>query len=59
MTNRQLEQINEQLPQGETFNRAYQAFEGDIRVISEDDAGNEYRYTVRFDEGDNATIERM
>ena len=56
MTARQIEQIKAQLPEGETLNRMYRAIEGDIRVISRDKSGNEYRYTVRFDENDNVTI---
>ena len=56
MTVRQIEQIKAQLPEGETLNRMYRAIEGDIRVISRDKSGNEYRYTVRFDENDNVTI---
>ncbi len=56
MTARQIEQIKAQLPKGETLNRMYRAIEGDIRVISRDCIGNEYRYTVRFDESDNVTI---
>ena len=56
MTARQIEQIKAQLPEGETLNRMYRAIEGDIRVISRDTQGNEYRYTVRFDKDDNVTI---
>ena len=59
MTNKQIEQVKAQLPQGERFNRAYSAFEGRIRVISRDKEGREYRYAVRFDADDNVTIERM
>ena len=56
MTARQIEQVRAQLPEGETLNRMYRAIEGDVRVISRDKSGNEYRYTVRFDENDNVTI---
>ena len=59
MTKKQLEQVKAQLPQGQRFERAYRAFEGDIRVISRDKRGNEYRYTVRFDRDGNVTIESM
>ena len=59
MTKKQLEQVKAQLPQGQRFDRAYRAFEGDIRLISRDKRGNEYRYTVRFDRDGNASIERM
>ena len=56
MTYKQISQIKEQPPEGETLNRMYRAIEGDIRVISRDSHGNEYRYTVFFDENDNVTI---
>ncbi len=56
MTRKQLQQIQEQLPAGETIDRMYQAFEGDIRVITRDENGCEIRYTTRFDADDNVTI---
>ena len=59
MTEKQIKQIKEQLPEGERFNRAYSAFEGGIRVISRDSRGNEYRYEVHFDADDNAIFTRM
>ena len=59
MTEKQIKQVKAQLPQGERFNRAYSAFEGGIRVISRDSAGNEYRYAAHFDADDNVTITRM
>ena len=59
MTNKQIAQVEAQLPQGETIDRMYTAFEGDVRVITKDATGRETRYTVRFDADDNATIERM
>ena len=59
MTDKQVQQIKAQLPEGEKLNRMYSAFEGGIRAISSDSSGNEYRYRVRFDAEDNATIERM
>ena len=59
MTDKQLKQVKAQLPEGQRFDRAYRALEGDIRVISRDKRGNEYRYTVRFDRDGNATIESM
>ena len=59
MTNKQIEQVKAQLPQGEKLNRMYSAVEGGIRVISRDSAGNEYRYEARFDADDNVTIVRM
>ena len=59
MTDKQLKQVKAQLPEGQRFDRAYRALEGDIRVISRDKRGNEYRSTVRFDRDDNVTIEKM
>ena len=59
MTEKHINQIKAQLPEGQRIDRAYRALEGDIRVISRDRRGNEYRYTVRFDRDDNATIESM
>ena len=38
--------VNHQLPPGLTFDRVYQAFEGDTRVIAKDTAGREYRFTI-------------
>lgn len=58
MTDKQIKQIQAQLSKGETIDRMYRAFEGDIRVISRDRNGRETRYTVRFDSNDNVTIER-
>ena len=59
MTEKQIKQVKAQLPQGEKLNRMYSAFEGGIRVISRDSAGNDYRYAAHFDADDNVTIERM
>ena len=59
MTERQLQQVISQLPEGEHFDRAYTAFEGGIRVISKDERGYEYRYIVSFDAEDNASIKRF
>ena len=59
MTNKQLQQVISQLPEGEHFDRAYSAFEGGIRVISKDKRGYEYRYNVSFDAEDNASIKRF
>ena len=56
MTQKQIQQIKDQLPAGETIDRMYQAYEGDIRVITKDENGYEIRYTTRFDENDNVTI---
>lgn len=59
MSDKQLQQIKRQLPEGEKFSRAYSAFEGGIRVISKKADGTEVRYKVRFDKDDNASIERF
>lgn len=59
MTDKQLQQVKRQLPEGEKFSRAYSAFEGGIRVISKKADGTETRYKVRFDSDDNAIIERF
>jgi len=48
MTNKQIEQVKAQLPQGERFNRAYSAFEGGSRVISRDKEGREYHHTRKL-----------
>lgn len=59
MTQKQIEQVKEQLPEGERLDRMYSAFEGGIRVISKDAAGREKRYATHFDTNDNVTIEEM
>lgn len=59
MTEKQIKQIKALLPVDERIDRMYSAFEGGIRVISKDAAGNEYRYAVHFDADDNVSIERM
>ena len=58
MTEKQIKQIKDQLPEGQRLDRAYSAFEGGIRVVSKDRNGREYRYEVHFDENDNVTITR-
>ena len=59
MTEKQIKQIRNLLPQGEKLDRMYSAFEGGIRVISKDAAGREKRYAAHFDTDDNVTIEEM
>lgn len=59
MTEKNIKQVKEQLPEGETFHSAYRAFEGDIRVISVDRQKKQHRYTVVFDKDFNATIKAM
>ncbi len=56
MTEKQIKQIEKQLPQGEKIDRMYTAFEGGIRVITKNADGREIRYNVSFDADDNASI---
>lgn len=59
MTEKQIKQIESQLPQGERIDRMYPAFEGDIRVITKSADGFETRYNVSFDADGNASIKRF
>ncbi len=59
MTEKQIQQIKDQLPAGEYLDRMYSALEGGIRVISRGWNGAEFCYRVSFDDDDNASIERM
>ena len=60
MTEKQLKQIEEQIPKDEKLSRAYRAFEGDMRIITLDKNNNEQRYTVIFDKNtDNVTIKKF
>lgn len=59
MTEKQIKQIESQLPQGEKIDRMYSAFEGGIRVITKNADGYEIRYNVSFDADDNASIKRF
>ena len=59
MTEKQMKQVEAQLPAGEKVNRTYRAFEGDIRVITRNAEGRETRYTVIFDKDDNVTIKQF
>ena len=59
MTQKQMQQIKSQLPQGEKILRCYSAFEGGIRVITKNADGYETRYNVSFDADDNASIKRF
>lgn len=59
MTEKQMKQIQSQLPKDEKINRCYRAFEGDIRVITHKPDGSEVRYSVSFDADDNATIRKF
>ncbi|SDN78361.1 hypothetical protein [Acetanaerobacterium elongatum] len=58
MTEKQIKQIESQLPQGEKIDRMYTAFEGGIRVITKNADGYEIRYNVSFDANGNASIKR-
>lgn len=59
MTEKQIKQIENQLPQGEKIDRMYKAFEGGIRVITKKADGCEIRYSASFDADDNASIKRF
>ena len=59
MTDKQLKQAKSQLPQGERFDRAYSAFEDDIRLISKKPGGEETRYKVHFDADGNVSLEKF
>jgi CRP-like cAMP-binding protein len=59
MTEKQIKQIENQLPQGEKIDRMYSAFEGEIRVITKNADGCEIRYSASFDADDNASIKRF
>lgn len=59
MTEKQMKQIEIQLPESEKINRCYRAFEGDIRVITRKPDGREVRYTVSFDADDNPKIKEF
>lgn len=49
MTDKQISQVREQLPEGAQILRMYRAFEGDLRVIAKPQGlDTEVRYTVRF-----------
>lgn len=57
MTEKQIQQVKEQLPKGERLDRMYSAFEGGIRVISKDASKQEKRYKAVFDDKGNVTIQ--
>ena len=59
MTEKQMKQIEIQLPESEKINRCYRAVEGDIRVITRKPDGREVRYTVSFDADDNPKIKEF
>lgn len=59
MSDKQLKQAKDQLPQGERFDRAYSAFEGGIRLISKKANGMETRYKVHFDAEGDVSLERF
>ena len=59
MTDKQLKQAKDQLPQSERFDRTYSAFEGGIRLISKKANGMETRYKVHFDADGNVSLEKF
>ena len=59
MTEKQIKQIRNLLPQSEKLDRMYSAYEGGIRAISKDAAGNAPRYQVHFGADGSVSIERM
>lgn len=59
MAEKQMNQIEIQLPKGEKIDRCYTAFEGGIRVITKNADGFETRYNVSFDANDNASIKKF
>jgi hypothetical protein len=59
MTEKQIKQIESQLPQGEKIDRMYTAFEGGIRGITKNADGYEIRYNVSFDADGNASIKKF
>ena len=60
MTGKHINQIKSQLPPEEIIDRMYRAYEGDIRVITKDGTGKEYRYTIIYNASDDTVkIERM
>ena len=59
MTEKQIQQIKDQLPAGEYLDRMYSAVEGGIRAISRGWNGAEFRYRVIFGKDDSVKIERM
>ena len=60
MTQKHIEQIKNQIPAGERYDRMYRAMEGDIRVITKDARGWEKRYTTIYHpEDDSVTIEEF
>ena len=60
MTQKHIEQIKKQIPEGEYFSRMYRAIEGDFRVITKDARGREKRYTTIYaPENDSVTIKEF
>lgn len=59
MTEKHINQIKEQLPEGEKITRMYKAFEGDFRVITTNTYGKETRYTCELDRELNVKIRRF
>lgn len=59
MTEKHINQIKEQLPEGEKITKMYKAFEGDFRVITTNIYGKETRYTCELDKELNVKIRRF
>ena len=59
MTDKHLNQIKEQLPEGEKITKMYKALEGDVRVITINPLGRETRYTCELDKELNVKIRRF
>ena len=59
MTEKQIDQIKVQLPLGERIHRMYRAYEGDIRVVTKTNDGNEVRYRIYFDAEHDVRIEKF
>jgi outer membrane usher protein FimD/PapC len=59
MTEKQIKQIENQIPKGEQIDRMYRAFEGDIRVITKNADGRETRYSLSFDSVGNVSIKKF
>lgn len=59
MTEKQIKQIENQIPQGEHIDRMYRAFEGDIRVITKNADGRETRYSLSFAADGNVSIKKF
>lgn len=55
----QVNEAKELLPEGEEYDRAYRAYEGDLRIITKDQYGCERRYSVLKDTDGKTYLVRM